>query len=406
MTDNPSRDERLRVLEAVTDTTLARLDLDKILMTLLEQLLDLMSVDTATVLLYDAASNQLTAAAAVGIEEEVLQGVQVPVGAGFAGRIAATRQPKILDRVDETTVVNPLLWAKRIQALLGVPMLAHDQLLGVLHVGSTTPRRFTDADTATLQLVADRLALAAQAHTSSAERAATAALQRSLLPSHLPVTANLEFAARYVPGSETGLGGDWYDVFHLPEGRLGIVIGDVVGHGLHAAVIMGRLRSALRAYALDSIDPGLVLAKLDRKATHFEHGSMATIGYAVTDSSHRQWRMSLAGHLPPLMIAPNRPADFLELPVDPPVGHGLATTHRRSATVELPPGGLIAFYTDGLVERRDQALDVGMALLRGAITTDSPDLVCAHIMATMIGTQPATDDIALLITRHTEASGT
>lgn len=403
VTENPSPDERLRVLEAVTDTALARLDLDKILMTLLEQLLDLLTVDTATVLLYDRASDQLTAAAAAGIEEEVRQGVQVPVGAGFAGHIATSRQPRILDRVDETTVVNPLLWEKRIRVLLGVPMLVHDELLGVLHVGSTTPRQFTDADIRTLQLVADRLALAVQAHTSSAERAATAALQRSLLPGHLPAMQNLEFAARYVPGGETELGGDWYDVFHLPEDRLGIVIGDVVGHGLKAAVVMGRLRSALRAYALESTDPGEVLAKLDRKATHFEHGSMATIGYAVTDASHRHWRLSLAGHLPPLMTAPNQPANFLDVPVDPPVGHGLATTHRRSAPVELPTGGVLAFYTDGLVERRDRLLDEGMALLRRTITTDSPDMVCARIMAAMIGTQPAHDDIALLIVRHNES---
>lgn len=385
------------MLEAVTDTALARLDRDKILATLLQQVLDLFRVDTAAVLLHDPASGQLIATAAAGIEEEVWQGVRVPIGAGFAGRVAAGHHPVILDRVDQTTVINPLLWQKRIRVLLGVPMLVHDEVVGVLHIGSFTERLFTDADIELLQLVADRLALAVQVQESTAERAAAAALQRSLLPGHLPTMPELEFAARYVPGTNTGVGGDWYDVFTLPGDRLGVVIGDVAGHGLGAAVVMGRLRSALRAYALDCPDPGEVLAKLDRKASHFEHDAMATIGYVVIDESRRHARISLAGHLPPALVTLDRPVEFVDVPVDPPVGFGLATEHRRSATLELPAGALLTLFTDGLVERRDRFLDDGMALLRTVITVDSPETVCAQIMATMVGTQPAQDDIALLV---------
>ncbi len=399
----PNLEERLKVLEAVTDTTLARLDLDKILATLLEQVLDLLQVDTAAVLLHDSASDQLIATAATGIEEEVWQGVRVPVGSGFAGQVARRKQPLVMNRVDQATVVNPLLWKRGIRALLGVPMLVHDEVIGVLHVGSMTPRQFTDAEVGLLQVVGDRLALAVQVHMSSAERTAATALQRSLLPGHLPALAGLQFAARYVPGTDTGVGGDWYDVFNLPEDRLGIVIGDVVGHGLTAAVVMGRLRSALRAYALDSADPGVVLSKLDRKASHFEHGAMATVGYAVMDSSQQRLHLALAGHPPPVLAAPNQPAHFVDVPVDPPVGFGLATAHRRSSVVNLPPGGLIAFYSDGLIERRGRPLDDGMALLRQAITTDPPEMVCAQIMAAMVGTHPAQDDIALLVMRRNTA---
>ena len=155
--------------------------------------------------------------------------------------------------------------------------------MGVLHVGSFAPRSFGEYEIGLLQLAADRLALATQAQISHAERAAATALQRSLLPSRLPVVPEFDFAARYVPSAELGVGGDWYDVFALPGDRVGIVIGDVSGHGLSSAVIMGRLRSALRAYALDNDSPGVVLDKLDRKANHFEAGVMATVAYGIID---------------------------------------------------------------------------------------------------------------------------
>ncbi|HEV2783473.1 MAG TPA: GAF domain-containing SpoIIE family protein phosphatase [Actinophytocola sp.] len=400
MTDVPGVDDRLRVLEAVTDSALARLELDKIIVTLLDEVVDVLQVDTSAVLLHDPASDHLIATAAVGIEEEVWQGVRVPVGAGFAGRVAAGRQPVIMDRVDSSTVVNPLLWQTGIRALLGVPMLVQNMLVGVLHVGSKTARRFTDADVELLQLVADRLALAVSVQRSSAERQAAAALHRSLLPGRLPAVPGLEFAARYVPGANVGVGGDWYDVFDLPGDRIGIAIGDVVGHGLSAAVVMGRLRSVVRAYAMESADPGEVLAKVDRKTSHFEHGTMATIGFALVEPSHDRLRLALAGHAPPLLADPDRPAAFVDVPTGPPIGFGLATTHRDSGVVDLPPGGLMVFYTDGLAERRDRPLDDGMSMLRQAVTTDAPDLVCARVMAALVGTHPAQDDIALLVLRR------
>src|SRR5256885_5310350 len=326
MIERPVLDERQRVLEAVTDAALVRLDLDTVLAKLLAQVLELFHVDTAVVLLHDRASGQLIATAAAGLEEEVWQGVRVPVGAGFAGRVASRRHPVVLDRVDSTTVVNPLLWMRHVQVLLGVPMLVGPELLGVLHGGSFTPREFTPADTELLQLVADRLALAVQAQISNAERTAVAVLHRSLLPARLPSVAGLEFAARYVPGTDTGVGGDWYDVFLLPGDRLGVVIGDVAGSGLNAAVVMGRLRSALRAYALESTDPGEGLRKLDRKAHHFEHPAIATVGYVVIDLTCRRAEISLPGHLPPAMVTPPRPPEFVQVPADPPIGFRLAVT--------------------------------------------------------------------------------
>lgn len=133
--------------------------------------------------------------------------------------------------VTRFTAFNHLLWEKGIKSLLGVPLLAGGELVGVLHVGTLNARRFVDEDVHVLQLVGDRIALATQARLSAIQRAAASALQRSLLPAHLPHVSSVEFASRYVPGSRTGVRGDWYDVFALPSGRWGIMIGDVAGHG-------------------------------------------------------------------------------------------------------------------------------------------------------------------------------
>jgi phosphoserine phosphatase RsbU/P len=389
------------VQDAVTDSSLAELDLDKLLDTLLDRVRRLFGVDTATVLLLDTAGEHLVATVAVGLEEEVYQGVRVPMGSGFAGRVAWRREPLVIDRVDRTTVVNPLLWERGLRVLLGVPMVAAGQLNGVLHIGSTSDRRFGDEEIESLQVVADRLALAAHAYRSRSERSATTMLQDSLLPARLPAVPGWELAARYVPGADSGVGGDWYDVLPLPDRLLGLVIGDVVGKGLAAAVVMGRLRSALRAYALEYPDPAEVLGKLDRETSHFERDTMATVGYAVVDSGTGRVRLALAGHPPPVVAVPGRPPTLADVPVDPPVGQSLKINGRRAATIDLPPGGLITLFTDGLVERPGASVDDGFARLLSVVVAGPAEAVCARIMAAMVGTRPAIDDIALLAAHRT-----
>ena len=145
--------------------------------------------------------------------------------------------------------------------------------------------------------------------TAQADRLAATALQRSLVPTALPAVAGAEMAARYIPGSG-GVGGDWYDVFTLPTGELCVVIGDVAGSGLPAAVIMGRMRSALRAYALETRDPAEVLDRLDRKMQHFEPDAMATVLYAVIDPGLDRMDICLAGHFPPVIAYPGQPAEL------------------------------------------------------------------------------------------------
>ena len=398
----PKDSLRLRVLDTVTDGTLKQLDLDKLLEVLLERSRELLAVDTVTVLLVDRGGTQLVAKATSGFEEEVFQGVRVPVGKGFAGRVAQLREPVQLDQVDPSTVVNPLLWQHGLRVLLGVPMIAEGELTGVVHVGSLTSRRFTDDEIDALQLVADRLAVAVYVDRTRSERAAATMLQESLLPSRLPSPEGWELAARYVPGAESGVGGDWYDVFELPGDRIGVVIGDVVGNGLRAAVVMGRLRSALRAYALEYFDPAQVLGKLDRKASYFEHNTMATVAYAIIDTATHRMTVAVAGHLPPVLAVPGEEARFASVHVGPPIGFDLGTAGRRSVSLDVPPGTLIVLYTDGLVERRGQDLDAGMERLREAVSPMGPEAACVRVMATMVGDQPATDDIALVAIRHSD----
>ena len=292
---------------------------DDLLAALLGRVKEILDVDTVAVLLLDSSGRQLVATAATGLEEEVRQGVRIPVGRGFAGRIAAERRPVILDHVDQTNVLNPILLEKGIRSLVGVPLLVHGAVIGVLHVGTVHNRVFTSDDAVLLQLAADRAALAVQSLRAREDGAATAALQRSLLPSALPVIGGVEVAARYVPG-DGQVGGDWYDVFPLPWGELGVVVGDVAGSGLGGAVVMGRMRSALRSYALEFHDTADVLRKLDQKMQYFEGDVMATVCYALLDPASGQLRISSAGHFPPVMAVPGQRGVLAEIAVDAPIG--------------------------------------------------------------------------------------
>jgi sigma-B regulation protein RsbU (phosphoserine phosphatase) len=389
---------RLRDIQSITDTALSRLDDRDLLAELLDRIREILQADTAAVLLLDFSSGQLIATAAAGLEEEVRQGVRIPVGRGFAGRIAAEHRPVILDHVDHTTVLNPILWAKGIQSLMGVPMVAGGRVIGVLHIGSLTPRQFTDYDIELLQLAADRAAAAVQSMTARADRVAAAALQRSLVPAALPVVAGAEMAARYVPG-RGGVGGDWYDVFTLPSGELGVVMGDVAGSGLPASVIMGRMRSALRAYALETSDPAEVLGRLDRKVQHFEPDALATVLYAVIDPELDRMRVCLAGHFPPVLACPGQPAELTCVAGGLMIGVA-AGAGRPVSTVRIPPGALLCFYTDGLIERPGQLVDDGLARLCRAVTAGHPEAACSAVMGALVGSEPARDDIALLMVRR------
>ena len=393
----PDAEDKLRDIRSVTDAALSYLGADDLLTALLGRVREVLDADTVAVLLLDSSGRQLIATAASGLEEEVRQGVRIPVGGGFAGRIAAERRPVILDHVDHSNVLNPILLEKGIRSLVGVPLLVDGAVIGVLHVGTVHNRVFRADDAALLQLAADRAALAVQSLRSREDGIATAALQRSLLPSALPTARGVEIAARYVPG-DGRVGGDWYDVFRLPWGELGVVVGDVAGSGLGGAVVMGRMRSALRSYALEFPDTAQVLRKLDQKMQYFEGDVMATVSYALLEPGSGQLRISSAGHFPPVVAAPGRRGTLAEIAVDAPIGVADAP-RRQVTTLALASGTVLCFFTDGLVERRTKPIDDGITLLCKTVSPGPPENVCISVMRALVGSEHPGDDIAVLVLR-------
>ena len=393
--------EKLRGIQSITDRALSGLDPQSLLDALVDRVRDALQADTSAVLLLDPPSGQLVATAASGLEEEVQQGVRIALGRGFAGRIAAQGRPVVLDEVDHTKVVNAILLDKGIRSLMGAPLLVDGRPIGVLHVGTLRPRSFTSADVDLLQLAADRAALAVQALTAHLDRTAAAALQRSLLPAALPVVPGVQMAARYVPGTGN-VGGDWYDVFVLPSGELCAVIGDVAGSGMRAAAVMGRIRSALRAYALETSDPADILTRLQAMLHYFEPDAMVTVLCAVFTPDMDQVAMSSAGHLPPVLARPGHRAAPVWLTNDLLLGVP-DDRARHVTTIELPPGAVLCLYTDGLIERRDRPIDHGIGRLTEALVPSDPELGCASVMKAMADVGPHSDDVALLIIRRDPA---
>ena len=403
-TEEPARslEERLRWFEVVTDAGLAQLTVDELLDELLDKVRELMVVDTAAVLLLDPSEQFLIATVARGIEEEVHQGVRIPLGRGFAGRIAEQRHWVAIERVDHNNVLNPILREKGIVSLLGVPLLAGGRVLGVLHVGTLTRRRFTEQDAQLLQMVADRAALATHSRMSQSERAAALVMQRNLLPAQLPQVSGIEFASRYVPGGNGEVGGDWYDVFTLPSGAVCLVVGDVAGHGLAAAQAMSQIRAVLRSHTLHTEDPGDVLTRLDEHVQHFQPGTMATVLCGMLTPSTNVLRLSSAGHPPPILAHPQGETTTLVIPADLPLG--IKTKHPRHTTdVPLPAGSVLCLYSDGLVERRHLVIDDNIEKLRDSVTAHAPESVCVDVMRRLIGFATPKDDVAVLVVRRVGA---
>jgi anti-sigma regulatory factor (Ser/Thr protein kinase)/putative methionine-R-sulfoxide reductase with GAF domain len=391
--------DRLRDLQSITDAALAYLPLDALLGELLTRVVEILGVDTSAILLLEDDDTTLVARAAKGLEEEVERGVRIPVGAGFAGRIASTRQPVRILRLAEAEVVNPILREKGLESMLGVPLLVEGNVVGVLHVGTLHERAFDDEDVEVLQRAGDRAALAISSRLTERERGLADALQRSLLP-RLPELPAVSFAGRYLPAAAARLGGDWYDVFSLADGRLGMAIGDVVGRGFHAAAIMGQLRSGLRAYALDGLSPARVLERLNNLLRQLEPGRTATLVYIVFDPHGGGLTVASAGHPPPLVKPPEGDARFLDLPGSVPLGAGRYARYDEH-DVDLEPGATIVLYTDGLVERPGETLDAGLGRLVDAVGQGYDELehLGDALVDVLLPDGPGADDAALLMAR-------
>jgi serine phosphatase RsbU (regulator of sigma subunit)/anti-sigma regulatory factor (Ser/Thr protein kinase) len=386
----------------LADPALSELPLEPLLNELLGRVKEILHVDTVAILLIDEAGAELVARAARGLEEEVRQGVRIPIGRGFAGRIAAERTAIFIADVDHADVLNPILRLTGIRSMLGVPLTVEGEVIGVMHVGSLTPREFNNADAALLQLAAAQAAPAIdRARLFDAlerEHRGAVALQRSLLPERMPDLVGVDIAARYLPARDE-VGGDWYDAIDLPGDLIGVAIGDVAGHGVRAAALMGQLRTGLRAYALEGHPPAEALKLVDRLLQTNRERGMATVGYAVLDTANGELRYASAGHLPPVLIGGAHGARLMDVRKAPPLGT-LPFPAYRETVVTLEPGDTLLLYTDGLVERRSEPLTAGLERLRMTVgTPTSADALCTRVVDALVPGGGGDDDIAMLALR-------
>nr|WP_243766781.1 SpoIIE family protein phosphatase/ATP-binding protein [Streptomyces sp. GC420] len=301
-----------------------------------------------------------------------------------------------------------------IHSLITVPLKARGAVLGVVNFWRSEKPEPFDAEEMSLaeELVARAAVSIDNARRYTREHALAVTLQRSLLPRALPENSAVEVAHRYLP-AQSGVGGDWFDVIPLPGSRVALVVGDVVGHGLHAAATMGRLRTAVHNFSSLDLPPDELLGHLDDLVTGIEDESGddndgggavgvgmlgATCLYAVYDPVSRRCAMARAGHPLPALVRPDGTVEFPELPAGPPLG--LGGMPFETAELELAEHTSLVFYTDGLIEDRARDIDEGLELLRGALThrDRSPEETCRAVFDALLPARPR-DDVALLVAR-------
>lgn len=297
-----------------------------------------------------------------------------------------------------------------IHSLIAVPLRARGSLSGVVNFWrSEKPEPFDQDDLSLAEELAARAAVCIDnARRYTREHSRAVLLQRSLLPRGLPDQNAVDTAYRYLP-AQAGVGGDWFDVIPLPGSRVALVVGDVVGHGLHAAATMGRLRTAVHNFSTLDLPPDELLGRLDELVNRIDQDEAAmdasevaitgaTCLYAIYDPVSRRCTMARAGHLPPVLVRPDGAVEFVELPPGPPLG--LVGLPFETAQIQLPEGSRLVLYTDGLVEDRDRDIDIGLDLLRDSLTgpARTPEETCEAILDALLPEHPA-DDIALLVAR-------
>src|SRR5215831_10597438 len=300
-----------------------------------------------------------------------------------------------------------------IHSVLSVPIRARGVTLGVAtFLRGQCPDPFEQDDVLLAEELTARAALSLDnAWRYTRERTTALALQRSLLPQRLPEQSAVEVASRYLPASASaGVGGDWFDVIQLSGARVALVVGDVVGHGIHASATMGMLRTAVRTLADVDLPPDELLFRLDDLVSRFsaradaddddtaENEVGATCLYAVYDPVSRRCSLARAGHPLPALVTPDGAVSFVDMPAGPPLG--LGGLPFESTEIELSPGSILALYTDGLIESREHDIDLGLDQLRCALNRPAPSLetTCDNVLEAVLGERPA-DDVALLVAR-------
>jgi PAS domain S-box-containing protein len=408
--EQAARAEAERVAEIVSgmqllvDAALWNRALDDIVSDLVTRVRGVLDADAAAIYL-TGESGELLLVAASGGAPAPGEAEPVALGEGFAGRVAAGREPLLSQDPAPEELPYPGLRELDVSSMIGVPLLPEGDVAGVLVVCAAAPRHFTPDDLTLLRLAADRVALAVDhARVYAREHRIAETLQRSLLPDpeRLPRMPGLEVAARYLPAAaEAEVGGDWYDVLPIPGGGVGLVMGDVAGKGLKAASMVGRLRSALRAYALEGHSPARVVEQLNRLIwTEVEDSQMATLLFVVIDPSDGKVDWVNAGHPPPLLVVGDRLPHFLEGGGSVPLGV-MPFPDFQELSVQVEPGSTVVLYTDGLVERPGEHIDLGLGRLAERVREAplDPDALCDYVLSALVPEAGTPDDVALLALR-------
>ena len=307
--------------------------------------------------------------------------------------VLASRFPKVSDGLESELEG---------ETFVAVPLVAARRQNGLLVASWDAPRALGGEDRVALEVLAGQAAQALdRAGRYESEQAIAETLQRSVLPDSLPRVEGVQLAARYLPGStQVDVGGDWFDALILPDGKLGLVVGDIVGKGVRAAASMAQLRNAIRAFSVEYLRPPSAIARLNRLCMDVLDAAFATVVYMTVDPATGTCRISSAGHPPPLVAYPDGRVVLLEGARGLPLGTDPDAKYRQE-TIELPVGSVLVLYTDGLVERRGASIDDGIAAVRAALAdapTD-PDRLLDHILEGVIGGREREDDIAVLAAR-------
>jgi hypothetical protein len=404
-----SAEQRSRTLERLASRLSRSLSGADVAGALLESLHGLTGASGGAVSVRSEDGDQLELVSASGYPDDGLDRLaRVPIRPGSI-------VDQVINTGEATYLPSPLLWrddeamsrfAGIGMAAAVVPLVAERDVRGVLVVSQPSVRRFEPDERSLLETIG---ALAGRALARSlrydAEHATSAAFQRASLPAVLPTTEGLAIAARYRPAtSRAAIGGDWYDVVALPDGRVAVVVGDVVGHGVTAAAVMGHLRSAVRVLAGALPEPAALLRSLTAEVASIPNAVGATMAYGIVDPGTGVMHYLLAGHPPPLLLRARGGAELLGGTPWPPLGV-TAPADAEVPTVILHPGDTVLLYTDGVIERRGESLAVGLERLRaagGELGDLVPEDLCDALLEAIVPSDDQADDVAIVAIRMVE----
>jgi GAF domain-containing protein/anti-sigma regulatory factor (Ser/Thr protein kinase) len=396
---------RTRRLQALTAAFAGALTPAEVAATLLDETLDAVGAEAAALAVLDHEGRELSVVHSRGFPEELLgpEGVVAltavgPVAAGVrlqeasyyeSGAALLEAHPEVRGTLPEA---DPRAYAF-------LPVTAGAAPLGVAVFAWSQPARLVEDERAFLEAVVSQCGLALdRARRYEGERVVAETLQRSVLPETVPSMEGVRVAALYLPGSNAvDVGGDWFDTLMLSDGRLGFVVGDVVGKGVQAAATMAQLRNGMRALTLDELTPAETVTKLNLLLEHYIDVPFATLAYLAFDPDTLVVTLASAGHPPPLVVRPDGSTRFLEGEGGLPLGVD-TTVPYTEYTEQLEAGSIVVLYTDGLVERRGRSIDEGLtALARAAESAPrDPDGFVDALVGSLLGAEARQDDVALL----------